>query len=240
MTYKMCFLALLISLFLCQSEQARANKDKRLALISASQLQEAISQTPLDSPLQQELLLRARHAHLMGVAYTQCTALWQRQPNNAYANLLRGMSAEYLEWDSMYPGMGKLYEQYTQQDLLPVAASCLKKAAKLAPNSSVANMAAGFFLWQFGNDLPEGLALLKKALKLAPNDAHVHVMWGLVYSNPTTNSYDSQKALEQLALAAKLDPTYAFPHALLADLYSRLKQPVKAEQERGRYRDLSP
>lgn len=239
MTYKMCFLALLISLFLCQSEQAGANKDKGLALISASQLQEAISQTSLDSPLQQELLLRARHAHLLGVAYTQYTALWQRQPNNAYANLLRGVSAEYLQSDSMEPELRKLYETYTQNDLFPVAASCLEKAVKLAPSSSVINMETGFFLWQFGNELPQGLTYLKKALQLAPIDPRIHAMWGNVYANPEGTAYDLRKAIDQLELAIKLDPTYAFPHKLMADVYSRLKQPVKAEQEKSRYRDLS-
>lgn len=239
MRTNLCLIALFISLF-CQASSIAGDKDKRLTAISASQLQQAISQTPLNSPLQQELMSRARHAHLMGVAYIQYSALWRQQPNNAYANLLRGVSAEYLEWDSMYPELRPLYKSYTQDSLLPVAASCLKKAAKLAPNSCVANTEAGFFFWQFGNDLPEGLSLLRKAIKLAPNDAQVHVMWSLVYSNPTTNSYDSQKALEQLALAARLDPTYAFPHKLMADLYNRLKQPVKAEQERSRYQSLIP
>lgn len=239
MTYRMCFLTLLISLFLCQSEQAGANKDKRLVPISASQLREAISQTPLESPLQQELLLRARHAHLLGVAYTRYTALWQRQPDNAYANLLRGVSAEYLQTDSMEPELRKLYEADTHNDLFPVAASCLEKAVKLAPSSSVINMETGFFLWQFGNDLPQGLTYLRKALRLAPNDPRVHAMWGNVYANPEGTDYNLRKAIDQLELAIKLDPTYAFPHRLMADVYSRLKQPVKAEQERSIYRTLS-
>lgn len=239
MKINICLIALLI-FSCCQTSPAAGVKDKRLALISASQLQEAISQTPLDSPLQQELLLRARHAHLLGVAYTQYTALWQRQPNNAYANLLRGVSAEYLEWDSMYPELRKLYEPYTQTSLLPVAASCLKKAVKMAPQSSTANMECGFFLWQFGNELPQGLGLLKKALQLAPNDPLIHATWGMVFANPAVNTHDLQKAKDQLELAIKLDPTYAFPHELLADVYKDFKLPMKAEQEKSKYRDLSP
>lgn len=240
MKYSTYSLAFLMCLFLSHMGQVRADKDKRLAQISASQLQQAIAQTPLESPVQQQLLSRARHSHLMGVAYTQYTDLCRRQPNNPSANLLRGVSAEYLQSDSMEPELKKLYEPYARGDLFSVAASCLARAVKLAPNSSAANLEAGFFFWQFGNDLPRGLSLLKKSLQLAPDNPRIHAMWGDVYANPEGRSYDLGKAVDHLETAINLEPTYAFPHELLASVYSRLGSSAKAAQEMSKYQSLLP
>lgn len=230
---------ILLSIF-CSAVSASPAKDKRLAAISSSELHKLILQTPLASSLQEELFWRAHHAHLMGEAYTQYTTLWQQEPNNAYVNLLRGMSAEYLEWDRVNPELEKLYKPYTQRNLLPTAGFCLEKAVKLLPASSVANTEYGFFLWQFGNDLPKGITQLKKALRLAPDDAHVHETWGLIYSNPATKDYNMPRAVEQLELATKLDPAYALPHELLANIYTRLNQPNLATIEHTKYQKMIP
>ncbi len=225
---------------LCGTCHATGEKDKRLTAISTSQLQAMILHTPLNAPLQMEVLSRARHSHLMDVAYEEYTALWMQKPNDAFTNLLRGSSAEYLESDGMEPALKDTYRRYAQENLFSVARDCLRKATQLAPNSAVANMEEGFFLWQFDEKLPEGIGYLQKALQLAPKNPRIHATLGDVYANPYGKSYNLQKAIAQLNTAATLDPTYAFPHDLLANIYSRLGQSAKAKIERDKYQSLLP
>ncbi len=238
---RLVLLFVTLSCFLpCQIGNATILKDNRLATISSPELLKLIPSTPLSSPLHQELLMRASHSHLMDVAYSQYTLLWKKHPNDANANLLRGIAAEYLGSDSMYPELHKYYAKTPQAPLFPTAATCLTKAVKLAPNSAVANREAGFFLWQYGNNLPKGLVLLKKALQLAPNEPRVHTLWGDVYANPGGMEYDLQEAARQLELSVQIDPSYAFTHYLLASVYSRLGQPERAKSEEQTYRSLQP
>lgn len=238
---KVALLLVIFSCFYpCQMSNAAIVKDKRLTAISSAELLKSIASTPLSSPVHQELLMRASHSHVMDVAYKQYTLLWQKHPNDANANLFRGIAAEYLGSDSMYPELHKYYAKVPQAPLFPTAADCLEKAVKLAPNSPTANREDGFFLWQYGNNLPKGLFLLKKALQLAPNDSRVHTLWGDVYANPGGMEYDLQEAARQLELSTQIDPTYAFTHYLLASVYSRLGQPERAKNEEQTYKCLQP
>lgn len=232
--------ALLLSLFIFPTNCVAGVKDKRAAVIAAPELRRLILQTPINSPLHQELMSRASHSHLMDVAYVQYSELWRRKPGDAYANLLRGVSAEYLELGKANPDTKKFYSQATTDDLLSVAASSFARAVELDPKAAIVNLESGYFLWQFGNKLPQGLAQLRKASQLVPNNVRVHATWGLVYENPYGGVYNMKKAVDELNLAISLDPTYAYPHNLLANIYTRLKQPVKAEQERRRYQSLLP
>ena len=215
-------------------------KDKRLTAISSTELLKSIASTPLDSPIHQDLLMRASHSHVMDIAYKQYTLLWQKRPNDANANLFRGIAAEYLGSDSMYPELHKYYAKVPQAPLFPTAAACLEKAVKLAPDSPIANREDGFFLWQYGNNLPKGLMLLKKALQLAPNEPRIHTLWGDVYANPNGTKYDLQEAARQLELSVQIDPTYAFTRYLLASVYNRLGQLEQAKNEEQIYKGLQP
>ena len=232
--------AILFSLFIFQTNCVADVKDRRTAAIAAPELRRLILQTPINSPLHQELMSRASHSHLLDVAYAQYTELWRRKPSDAYANLLRGVSAEYLELGKANPDTRKFYPQATDDDLLSVATSSFGRAVELDPKSATVNLESGYFLWQFGNKLPRGLAQLRKASQLAPNDVRVHAIWGLVYENPYGSVYNMKKAVDELSLAIRLDPTYAYPHNLLANIYTRLKQPAKAEQENSKYQSLLP
>lgn len=223
-----------------QASNGQSLKDKRLADISTVELTKLISATPLNSPIHQELLLRASHSHLMIVAYDQYSVLWQQHPNSADTNLWRGIAAEYLFSDSMYPELRKTYSKVATDLLLPTATTCLAKAVKVAPNSPTANREDGFFLWQYGNKLPEGLLLLRKALRLAPSDPRTHTMWGNVYANPDGKAYDLKKAIYELRVANSLDPSYAFPHELLSNIYARQNLTVMAMQEQMKFQQLMP
>ena len=230
----LCFLLVTID---CS---AAYTKDARLTAVTSSELVKLITSTPLDSPLQEELLLRASHSHLMNEAYDQYTILWKLHPDDANANLMRGVAAEYLGWDSMIPEFRTFYPNVNIGPLFLTATDCLLKAVKLAPRSAKANMEAGFFLWQFGNNQPQGLSLLRKALRLSPNETRVHTLWGMVYSNTSPAGYDIKKAIFHLRLASQLDPTYAFPHEVLAGIYQSTHQKALAAQEQKTFHQLIP
>lgn len=238
---KALFLSFLcLAVFLCNLHQATGKADARLSLITSSELQKNITQTPLASPLQQQLLSRARQSHLIDIAYYQYTTLWKQHPNDPELNVLRGISAEYLQSDSMKPELRQIYRLSEGQNLFSVASECLAKGVALRPASALACSEYGFFLWQFGNRLPQGLALLSKATKIDANNPHIHAIWGLVYANPDGGAYNLRKAVYELKVSSNLDPSYAFPHELLANIYTRLNQTVMAMYEQNKFQQLLP
>ncbi|MEO7717472.1 MAG: hypothetical protein ABIY70_14825 [Capsulimonas sp.] len=190
--------------------------------VTQNAMRQAIRETPIQSPYQRELLKRARHSHVIDVAYDEYTEKWRRDQNGFDANLLRGVAAEYLGVDGMRPKLSARYEWIYRTDLFQTAGACLEKAVQINPQSSVANMEYGFFLWQFGYKMPEGIALLQKAAGQAPSDPHVHELLGNVYANPSVDSYDPKKAIHELNLAILLDPEDSFSREILANLYHRL------------------
>lgn len=219
---------------------ASAEKDKRLLPISQPQLIQAIRQTSITSAQQEQLISRARKSSLIDVAYNEYTLLAKKRPNSARATLLKGMTAEILWQQCMDPVARKRLSSVPSGNFWRIAGSCFAEALKQTPGSSSANLEYGYFLWQFGNDMRRGLTLIQKAVALNPKDPRCHCILGLVYSNPTGNAYNLQDAVKELQRATELDPTYAFPHSLLASAYSQLKQKVDAQRELQAYTSLLP
>jgi tetratricopeptide (TPR) repeat protein len=215
--------------------------DARRLPIDRATLIEQINSLPIDSPAQADLVLRADHSHLLDTAYDQYTKLWEAKPQEAYTNLWRGMSAELYWTESMQPGMKKLYGlKSSRTDLFPIAKTCLQQAATKDPTSALANMEYGFFLWQFGNQTKQGITLLKKSAQLAPNDPRIHATLGLVYSNNSGNAYSLGLAVQELKHAIRLDPSYAYPPSLMADIYRWTGRQTEAHRERIIYQSLLP
>jgi len=207
--------------------------DERCLPISQSEITAQIAQLPISSPKQIVILLRARHSNLLDTAYNQYTLLWEKTPKDPYVNLLRGLSAECFFEDSMDLRIQPLYNLHSSRtDLFSVAHSCLKTASEGAPKFAEAKMEYGYYLWQFGSETEQGLTLLIEAAKLAPSDPRIHATLGLVYSNQTGNVYSMHQAIAELKCAAQLDPTYAYPHAMLADIYRWQHQSSLSQQER--------
>ncbi len=210
-----------------------ALKDARRQPITRAVLTQDIQRLPLSSPTQFRDLLRASHSGLLDVAYAQYTQAWERQSQDPNANVLRGLAAE-LYWEvSMDPVLRKPYGlNASRGDLFIVAEGCLNRAAVLAPRSAEATMEDGYFLWQFGDQEAQGLALLKKASRLAPDDPRVHATLGLVYSNQSGNAYSLPRAVAELERAVRLDPSYAYPHQMLADIYQWQGQTALSQEQR--------
>lgn len=228
----------LIATFFTTCICAAQQKDARLLPIKEQQLKQLVQRTPIVSSEHLILLSRARSSRLTGFAYEQYTLLWKNRSKNAHTNLWRGISAPMYWRHSKSATPQKRASR--SEDIFIVARACLAKAVELQPNSATANMEYGFFLWQYGNRVDEGLALLRKAALLAPRDPRAHTFLGLVYSNPTGNAYNLQKAEKALKTAIRLDASYAFPHELLASIYRRQGRHQEAQREMQAYRSLLP
>jgi tetratricopeptide (TPR) repeat protein len=217
-------------------------KDPRLEKITKQELQRIAQKMPLGSSGHTKLLSRASRWNLADVAYQQYTLIWKKHPESASANLLRGLSARnYM--DSL---SGSLRQKNTASALEQVASlhqvtrSCLSKAVRLDPNSFTANLAQGFFLWQYDNQMPEGLSLMQKAVKIAPNDPRGHATLGEVYSNRSGNAYNPQKSEEEFKTAIRLDRSYAYPLSGLVFLYVNAERYKDAQWAMKAYLKLSP
>jgi tetratricopeptide (TPR) repeat protein len=222
--------------------QAAQKKDPRYLPISAKELQQRVQKTPIDSPQHALLTARANIANLQKVAYDQYTAIWKRKPNDGHANLRRGIAAQNYWQHILHSTKISGTERFPAlfYDLQRTARQCLHKASTLLPDSSSAQIAYGFFLWQWDNQMEKGLTLLKKAVSLSPKDARARANLGSVYAKRSGNAYDPQKAEEELKLASRLDPTYAYPHWLLVSLYINTHQYKNAQQAMQTYLNLTP
>ncbi len=231
----------LFAFFVTPLAPALAMTDERLLPITRSVVTERIAHLPISSAAQIKILLRAENSHVLDTAYEQYTLLWNKNPKNPYTNLLRGLSAELFFSDSMDLRLQPLYGlQSSRTDLFPVAASCLKTAAVTSPKSAEAKAEYGYWLWQFGDETEQGLSLVKDAVKLAPSNSRIYATLGLIYSNQSSNAYSLNQATAELQHAVQLDPSYAYPHALLARIYKWQHRDFQSDQERLIFKSLSP
>lgn len=218
--------------------QAAPKSDPRFKSITAKELKQRIQETPISSPQHALLTARGRSAKLQKLVYEQYTLVWKKKLNDGHANLRRGIAAQNY-WEHIRHTT-KTRLPATFYELHGVIRGCLSKAVELMPNSPSANVAYGFFLWQWDNQMNSGLALLKKAVTLDAKDARAHANLGNVYANRSGNAYDPRKAEEELRLATQLDSTYAYPYWLMVSLYVNTKRYKDAEQALHRYLSLTP
>lgn len=232
---------MLLTLLFCVCGYAAENKDPRLVVISQKDLRQLIRRTPINSPKHAVITARSRASHLEEVAYEEYTSIWRKTPDNAFANLRRGIAALNYSDRIGFVERGKAGLTLQQEAALSVTVrSCLAKAAQLQPNSAPANVAYGFFLWQYDNKMDEGLALLRETAAFAPKDARVHANLGNIYSNKSGNAYNLGKAEEELRTAVRLDRTYAYPLSLLISLYTNEERYKDAQWAMKAYLKLSP
>ena len=240
---KWFLILLLFNLGQVSCKQAHADiKDPRLMKITVSALTQAIKLTPITSPKNFALISRANQSHLGKLAYEKYTLLWKKNPASAYTNFYRALSADAYWWYATNPLLdGNLPIGSVQSQALVVAADkSFAKAIALRPNDPNINKAYGYFKFYRRMDMTTGLAMLKKAELLSPNDPQIHSMLGDIYSNLSVATYDSKMAETELRYAVSLDPKYASPHKLLANLFIDLKKSNEAQRELNMYISLAP
>ena len=110
----------------------------------------------------------------------------------------------------------------------------------MQPDDAVTNLAYGFWLWQFGDEMGKGLGLVKRARRLDPNSVATIATLGAMYSNPSGNCYDIQDAERALRLAIQLDPSYAYPRWMLLSLLGDQKRFPEAKAQLDAYISMIP
>lgn len=221
---------------------AAKRKDPRLLPISKPQLQRLIQKTPLRSPEHLRLISRSGNSGLAQAAYLQYNALWKKS-NNAETNFLRGLAAQrYMNFlNDPFKKPANLQAFLKQSnELHAITRSSLAQAVKLQPKSPTANVAYGFFLWQYDSRMADGLALVQNGVSLNPKSAGARATLGSIYANSSGNAYNPKKAEQELQKAIALDPSYAFPHWGLMALAVEMKEYQKAQREMSAFLKLAP
>lgn len=232
----MITLVLLVSL----NNAVSAQSDASTVPIDKATLVSSIQQTALNSPQQSTLLDRASESGLSEVAYEQYTLLWQKKPQDAYANLRRGQAAEDYWQYATRPDIHQLSVVDPQAEkLFQTARECLLKAQTLAPNDSLTNRAAGYFLFWHGSQMANGITDMKKAVKISPNSAAAHETLGNAYAEHSGSFYNLALAETELKKAIALNPKAAYPHWRLIRVYLDMRRPSNASRELQSYAHLS-
>ena len=237
MKYMMGFLLLMLPLC-CRGGQI---KDEGLMPISQAELIKRIQKTPLSSPEHPTLISRAYMSQLQLSAYEQYTLIWRKHQNDANANYLRGIAAEdYWLWAGRPGAQGPKLSLAELNHYPSIIRTSLAKSVELAPNNARAKMSYGYFLWQYDNQMTDGLTLMNQAIKQNPSLPTIHTLLAEVYLNPSTKSYNVNSAEKEARTALQLDPSYARSHLILVRLYINKKQPENAQKELRAYLDLAP
>lgn len=238
----MCKYIIVIALFFLNANRiAAAEKDVVMQPIDQKTLVQSIQSLPLKSPQQGDLIGRAYTSGLIATAYEQYTLIWQKSPQDAYANLRRGQAAEdYWEYATR-PDIHELSGVDSQsRKLFQAARECLTEAQKRAPNDASANYAYGRFLFWNGGQMSLGLSYMKKAVAISPKSCAAHETLGDAYAEHSGTAYNLPQAEKELKIAAMLDPTAAFPHWRLIRVYLDEKRQQDAKRELQAYISLTP
>lgn len=203
--------------------------DPRTAPLSQRDLVLAIRSEKPDSPANVLLLNRAAYSDRSDVSYQEYKALSSRYPQDANRHLWYGIACLNFMQSTRTRKGGRSFVRFGA--LLKESTKELALAAERLPTSAVAQKAHGFVLWQYGNNMAEGLKRMQQAEKLDPKNPSVHLVLGLVYENPTGNAYSLPKAKKEYQEAIRLDPLFAAPHKGLARVYDALGKPNEAAQE---------
>ena len=221
MKYKLLCWIMLVAAF-CSNVTRVEAIDPRLEWIGPQQLQKKIRTTPLASTQQHIYLLsRASSSSLDWLSYKEYTALWKKSQDAGYTNLYRGLSSLNF-YNSQYSPWGKPTLSHTQLAKIQTnAGASLLRASVTLPDSAVAQLAYGYFAWQYGRKMKRGLQILEQVKRRDPKLPSVHATLGIVYGNQSGNAYDIRRAEQALLEAVRLDSKYAAPRAQLVFFYSR-------------------
>ncbi len=113
----------------------------------------------------------------------------------------------------------------------------LGRFARLQPENAAGNYYYATALWKSRKDLasiPQVESLLNKATLLDPKLGDPHLLLGIVHSDER----DFPKAITDYQRAIKADPEREEPHYRLAQVYRRIGEKLKAQQELQLYEQL--
>jgi hypothetical protein len=238
MSYK---IIILVTFLMGLTNFASSQQDAMMRPIDEKSLIQTIQKLPLSSPQQSEMMNRAAASGLSRVAYDQYTLLWQRSPQDAYANLRRGEAAEDYWQYATQPDIHEFSLTSPQaQKIFQVARDCLVAALEKAPNDASTNFAYGHFLFWHGSQMSKGLSYMKIAVAISPKSYAAHATLGDAYAEHSGEAYNLPRAENELKRAAMLNPTASFPHWRLIRVYIDENRRQNAKRELQVYVSLTP
>ena len=228
-TYSL-LLGIIFGLSNYQMANADSGKDRRAMPITRTALTTGLRSVNLDIEAKEDLISRAAYSHLTEVAYDVCSSLWREHSDLAEANLLRGVASGKLNIEK--------YQGSPDDELWNISKVSLAEAYRLDPKSPEVMLEYGWFIWNYSIDRDLGKKLVDKALLLLPNSPRAHTIEGSVLATPGTKYVDTTKAIDEIEVAIKLDPTYAYAHKTLWSVYGGMRRAADAEREKAIANDL--
>ncbi len=208
---------LLVRVFLClliaHSLKSQTNLPQRQRDQRWTTLAKSIQETRLSSPQHEIYLLQSKNELFDKETYSIYHHLTKLRSANGYAMLWRGMAAFFF-WQSRH-----LKQSADVEAQLLEARDAFARCKVLIPNEPILLREYGFFLWQYDNQMSEGLKMMLKAISLHPKDSILHLLLGNVYSNRSGNAYSTVNSEKEYRLAVHLNPYNKEGHWGLAMLY---------------------
>lgn len=208
-------------------------RDERFRPINEASLRQEISQAPAGSESALLLTKRAANSKLVGVAYREYQKIWRTRPNDGNVNLSLGYAASLLWGEGPKPPI-------KSKEVFDTALMRLRKAVELMPKSSRAHTELGFFLWQYGNEMKEGLRILKQAYDLDSVNSITLSALGSVYINPSVPEFNQKTAEEYFSRAITSDNKFAYPRVRLAEIFLSQNRLSEAQLQLEAFRVLLP
>lgn len=162
-----CMNVLLYILLLVRAAQGQPVTIETNSTVQPSKFIEQIQRTPIDSMLHMQLLRYAYYTKHSRAAYEAYTAMCKRNPDDAYANLWRGISimaivrqnildnkptvleepskAGSREKGNAKPPAANINQIPIQDSPLTVARQCFVRAIKADPKSTFIELQVGYF-----------------------------------------------------------------------------------------------
>lgn len=196
--------------------------------IQASELVHEMQTLPLNSPMQGILISRAYRSKQPDLAYQYYSDILARKPDDGYANLLKGMAAEYC-W--FYHFMDNKEVSQQTNNYFDTAKMCLYKAVTILPQSALTNAQYGVFDSEYLGDTKDGLKYGLRAVEIDPHSWITHDYLGWIYTNMTRKEYDPHRAEQEYLRALSINNNIAVVHFDLVALYCQLKRYGEADKE---------
>lgn len=229
----LCLLLFLTPLY---AESSANGADPRTHTVTKIQWQREAAKTAIESNKNALLLGQAANSKLAKMAFEHYGFIKSHNLTNAYAALYYGQAGvfyfeELLSSPKFVEEGGKVNR--IVNDNFAFAISKL-------PKSAYAHLVYGYFLWQFYDQMDEGVALVRKARQLDPKAANIAAVLGLMYSNSSGNCYNLEQAERAYRASIQLDPQRASTRFGFADVLVQRRKYAEAQKQLAAYLALAP
>jgi len=191
-----------------------------------------IHHTPFNSPIQDDILREAVSDNLLGLAYVEYTAIWNKNQADPYVNFLRGRMAANLVMETAFdPPSSRKYTPEQFQRLQSAANDCLSRAYAAKPDYPPIDVTYASWIFIVPGRQQQAVSLVRKAVRARPNNALYWAVLGEELMNPSPATCNQTEAASCLRKSERLDPKSPVPHIRFVQLYLDEKRYAEARKE---------